>query len=169
MVAWILETLHCDLAVEAAEHFFSAAEEIATRIDFGHALLALFAIDGISPVRQLLREQAGNLEQQPALNDLRQALMAVCRLVDAELPELKKWEAEYEADQQQREEWQTPDFEVVDTYSADLTQPAAPRPTSSIAPSAIPFPQKPRFRGVGRNDLCPCRSGKKYKHCCMRG
>jgi hypothetical protein len=21
---------------------------------------------------------------------------------------------------------------------------------------------------VGRNDPCPCRSGKKYKHCCMR-
>ena len=24
------------------------------------------------------------------------------------------------------------------------------------------------FRRVGRNDPCPCGSGKKYKHCCMR-
>ena len=23
--------------------------------------------------------------------------------------------------------------------------------------------------GVGRNDLCPCGSGKKYKHCCLGG
>ena len=21
---------------------------------------------------------------------------------------------------------------------------------------------------IGRNDLCPCLSGKKYKHCCMK-
>ena len=23
--------------------------------------------------------------------------------------------------------------------------------------------------GVGRNDLCPCGSGKKHKHCCLGG
>ena len=23
------------------------------------------------------------------------------------------------------------------------------------------------LRGVGRNDLCPCGSGKKYKRCCL--
>ncbi|HET89419.1 MAG TPA: zinc chelation protein SecC [Chloroflexi bacterium] len=25
-----------------------------------------------------------------------------------------------------------------------------------------------RANVVGRNDACPCGSGKKYKHCCMR-
>jgi len=25
-----------------------------------------------------------------------------------------------------------------------------------------------RFRGVGRNAPCPCESGKKYKHCCLK-
>ena len=24
------------------------------------------------------------------------------------------------------------------------------------------------MRKIGRNDLCPCGSGKKYKHCCMQ-
>jgi len=24
-----------------------------------------------------------------------------------------------------------------------------------------------RGKKVGRNDLCPCGSGKKYKHCCL--
>jgi preprotein translocase subunit SecA len=30
---------------------------------------------------------------------------------------------------------------------------------------------KPFHRGpkVGRNDPCPCGSGRKYKHCCGRG
>lgn len=26
--------------------------------------------------------------------------------------------------------------------------------------------RKERFKGVNRNDLCPCGSGKKFKHCC---
>jgi uncharacterized protein len=34
------------------------------------------------------------------------------------------------------------------------------------APSAAPFRRdRPR---VGRNDPCPCGSGKKYKHCCLQ-
>ncbi len=28
--------------------------------------------------------------------------------------------------------------------------------------------QQTRKVGTGRNDLCPCGSGKKYKHCCLR-
>ena len=24
----------------------------------------------------------------------------------------------------------------------------------------------PVFQKIGRNDKCPCKSGKKYKHCC---
>lgn len=31
-----------------------------------------------------------------------------------------------------------------------------------------PEPIRNRVERVGRNDLCPCRSGKKYKNCCMR-
>ena len=29
-------------------------------------------------------------------------------------------------------------------------------------------PQKVAGRKIGRNDPCPCGSGKKYKHCCGR-
>ncbi|WP_295815019.1 SEC-C metal-binding domain-containing protein, partial [uncultured Nitratireductor sp.] len=27
---------------------------------------------------------------------------------------------------------------------------------------------KPRTKKVGRNDPCPCGSGKKYKKCCLQ-
>jgi SEC-C motif len=33
------------------------------------------------------------------------------------------------------------------------------------SPEAAPPPS--RGRAVGRNDPCPCGSGKKYKHCCL--
>ncbi len=31
-----------------------------------------------------------------------------------------------------------------------------------------PEPIRNRGQKVGRNDPCPCNSGKKYKNCCMR-
>ncbi|MDU5082828.1 SEC-C metal-binding domain-containing protein [uncultured Tissierella sp.] len=27
---------------------------------------------------------------------------------------------------------------------------------------------KPEYKGIGRNDKCPCKSGSKYKKCCLR-
>jgi hypothetical protein len=39
--------------------------------------------------------------------------------------------------------------------------PPAPPPSSYVAPR--PFVRQPK---IGRNDLCPCGSGKKYKKCC---
>lgn len=39
---------------------------------------------------------------------------------------------------------------------ANYAPPQVPRPVASTAQSAQ----------VGRNDLCPCGSGKKYKRCC---
>jgi uncharacterized protein YecA (UPF0149 family) len=35
-------------------------------------------------------------------------------------------------------------------------------------PSPRPIPESTRPNRLGRNDPCPCGSGKKFKHCCMR-
>lgn len=42
--------------------------------------------------------------------------------------------------------------------------PAAATPTAPVRP---PFrrPQSLNFAGVGRNDICPCGSGKRFKNC----
>ncbi len=51
----------------------------------------------------------------------------------------------------------------------------APAPAASRASSPVrPAPSKPQAPApspgrVGRNDPCPCGSGKKYKHCCGKG
>jgi len=29
-------------------------------------------------------------------------------------------------------------------------------------------PYKRQTSKIGRNDMCPCGSGKKYKHCCIK-
>ncbi|MDQ6712111.1 MAG: SEC-C metal-binding domain-containing protein [Candidatus Dormibacteraeota bacterium] len=47
--------------------------------------------------------------------------------------------------------------------------PKAPKaaPAAAAAPARPPFrrPQSLNFAGVGRNDICPCGSGKRFKNC----
>jgi preprotein translocase subunit SecA len=48
------------------------------------------------------------------------------------------------------------------------TPQAKPKATAAAAPAArAPFrrPQSLNFAGVGRNDICPCGSGKRFKNC----
>jgi len=44
---------------------------------------------------------------------------------------------------------------------------AASPAASPAAPMRPPFrrPQSLNFAGVGRNDICPCGSGKRFKNC----
>jgi hypothetical protein len=48
--------------------------------------------------------------------------------------------------------------------SPDSLMPAAPAPTRSAVRTE---PRTADGQKVGRNDLCPCGSGKKYKKCCL--
>jgi preprotein translocase subunit SecA len=47
------------------------------------------------------------------------------------------------------------------------TEAAKPEAASPAAPVRPPFrrPQSLNFAGVGRNDICPCGSGKRFKNC----
>jgi preprotein translocase subunit SecA len=51
----------------------------------------------------------------------------------------------------------------------DVAQPPkAPKAAPASTPAArLPFrrPQSLNFAGVGRNDICPCGSGKRFKNC----
>jgi preprotein translocase subunit SecA len=53
---------------------------------------------------------------------------------------------------------------------ANEVAPAQNAPKSvdvSATPAPLPFrrPQTVNFAGVGRNDICPCGSGKRFKNC----
>ena len=38
-------------------------------------------------------------------------------------------------------------------------------PVGEAVPAAVPLPFQRAQPKVGRNDVCPCGSGKKFKHC----
>jgi preprotein translocase subunit SecA len=46
---------------------------------------------------------------------------------------------------------------------ADYDTALAPDADAEVAPGQQPIERQ--YAKVGRNDLCPCGSGKKYKHC----
>src|SRR4051812_14533363 len=55
---------------------------------------------------------------------------------------------------------------------SDAAQQDQARRTSSpghgrLAYADLPQPVVDPFKGVGRNDPCPCGSGKKFKKCCL--
>ncbi len=54
------------------------------------------------------------------------------------------------------------------TASSKDAKTTAPKAAASpAAPARPPFrrPQTLSFAGVGRNDICPCGSGKRFKNC----
>lgn len=55
----------------------------------------------------------------------------------------------------------------VDPGSLKVTEGLVDGMARYTAPKPRPQPVTPN-RGVGRNDKCPCGSGKKYKRCCLR-
>ncbi|MCD6221962.1 SEC-C domain-containing protein [bacterium] len=62
-------------------------------------------------------------------------------------------------------------FDTVAAANQQQTQVVQPIQNPFASPSLpVEVKQKPVVAGkkVGRNDPCPCGSGKKYKHCCGR-
>ncbi len=61
---------------------------------------------------------------------------------------------------------------VGDVYRVNLVREPRPRPTremrTNVEAQRAPQPVRTAGAKVRRNDPCPCGSGKKYKHCCMR-
>jgi hypothetical protein len=161
LAAWLLESIHTDLSVEATLHLFEKASDTPAKIDLGHALLAHFSIDGLAPVRHFILDCTQNEE----IIELRESLLAVCLLMEANIPELDTWREELAQERTYRANWTSPEFPVVDDWSSQLS--SAPNRPGDKPPLPLPLPSNLPAR-VGRNEPCPCKSGKKYKHCCLR-
>jgi preprotein translocase subunit SecA len=59
------------------------------------------------------------------------------------------------------------DSPAVEARGLDLTHRDHTKAAAYVAGGAVEAPKAQAK--VGRNDLCPCGSGKKYKKCCGRG
>ena len=143
------------------------------RGNLAHALLSQFAPEGIEAARRLLVGRELDFEGQ----GLRDYLLETCTLTGERFPEYDEWLAVAKAEKE--EHWKrVKELEgdprglllfalekLTGKKAADVPK-AKPRlpPMPRLTP-----PRQPEIRRrVGRNDPCPCGSGKKFKVCCGR-
>jgi SEC-C motif len=167
-----LENIHSDLAVEISLKLIEHEKEGRIRRDLAQALLGQFAHEGIEIARNLLVGRELDFDEK----GLRAYLLETCTLMGERFPEYDAWLATERTEK--AEHWKkvkelegdplgliTFALEKLTGKKAGATPKA--KPSSPLVPRMI-LPYKPASKQkVGRNDPCPCRSGKKFKNCCM--
>src|SRR3982751_7103898 len=109
---------------------------------FGRSLIEPMAMDYDDFRRDLQRTLADPERMAGLQHDM------IGPLEDA-IGELSSWYAFSDATEQDEERWAT--------GPEDVRLPFADMPQPLVDP----------FKGIGRNDPCPCGSGKKFKKCCL--
>ena len=108
--------------------------------------------------KQEYKREAFNMFQQMLEQIKHETVSLIAR---AELPTLEEIRALEEAQQIPK------DIEYQHMQADNVLQPGTPQPQAAPpvqAPKPKPF--KRTKKKPGRNEPCPCGSGKKYKHCC---
>jgi hypothetical protein len=168
-----LQDIHSDLAVEKCVALLARENDRDLRRDLAHALLGQFAHEGIAAARQLLLGRELDFED----SGLRRYLVTTCTITGERFPEYDEWLATDKAEQaehRRRVAELKADPEGTMLYllerMAGEKAPEMPWARRPVLPaSRLGLPRKPEARQkVGRNDPCPCGSGKKFKNCCMR-
>ena len=139
----ILGDIHSDLAVSVGQELLSLELDPDQRTWLAIALVDQFSTEAIDAARTVL------LEDPPDFGDLKPSLVVACKLMAYDVPELNQWERELAELRRSfaGRELPPPVFDDLDDESD-----ASPTPTSVR---------------TGRNDLCPCGSGKEFKKCCL--
>ncbi len=176
----VFENIHSDLAVHKAVGLLATEKDKQIQRDLAHAAVSHFAQEAVEPVRQLIRSQRLDGD----LRHLRDYLVETCTIMEERFPEYDEWQA---AGKLEREEHRKQLDAVKDDPMAALSwalgrakddfasdEPEEPK-TASSASDLLSFDEPSigsssdaESKRVGRNDPCPCGSGKKYKKCCMR-
>lgn len=184
----VIEAIRSDLAAEKCVSLLIHERERFIQRRLAEAALSQFAYGAIEPVRQMVLSQRLDGE----LRNLRDYLIETCEIMEKRFPEYDAWKA---AGEREREEHRRQLEEVSsdpqrallfaiqkaeEYFSDDEDEKETPKPPSrpkqggssivakggsGVAPAF--GPDRPARR-VGRNDPCPCGSGKKFKKCCMK-
>jgi hypothetical protein len=168
-----LEKIHSDLAVEKCVQLLTQEKDHGIRRELAHALLCHFAPEGVEAARRLLLGRELDFEDK----GLRNYLLETCTLTGERFPEYDEWLATEKAEK--AEHWRRVKELEGDPKGLLLfalekltgkKAPGMPKAKPPVPPSPrLPLPRKPQVKQkVGRNDPCPCGSGKKFKNCCMK-
>lgn len=162
----MLSVLKLPQSEEAILALLETEKDIEFRTMLCHGLCQLFSERGVEIVRRQIR--AGFAEY---IVGLEEELLPVLHVLGIDLPEVDEWRSiRDERDQHQAERWA--ELEALTTEAVEKPRNRVVQP-SSLAGFGSRWPESlSSFRRestkIGRNDPCPCGSGKKYKKCCAR-
>lgn len=153
----VLEKIHADATVRRCAELLPVEKDRGLKTNLANALLMQFCDEAIEPVRQMVQQRA----YDTTFADLSSDLVAVATAMGVTFPEMAVWKRQakhHRAEQDRR-------MRAFDGILASSV-PAARKKEKSIG---FTLPKKVEAsRKTGRNDPCPCGSGKKYKVCCLR-
>jgi len=159
-----LEGIHSDTTVRKCLELLPQEHDLSIKTGLADALLGQFADEGIEPVREMVNQQAYDSMH----SDLMRKLLAVGTVMGVTFPEYSDWKraAEDRLAEQERK------MKEMDVFFRDRTTPALPVVPAPMRDRGDLLDRKPApflhtEKHVGRNDPCPCGSGKKYKKCCL--
>lgn len=188
LAAEALQRIHSDLSLQTCLEFLQTEEDADVRDALHRALLVQFADEAVEPVREAVLGDEDDLFEEEF--ELRQELVATCAVMGVTFPEYDAWYQAAMADNwgwkdwnasriredflrdDEEDDWADEDgFDDDDLDDDDLDDGVA-----DVAGFLNDFGEEPddastvRYEQprVGRNDPCPCGSGKKYKKCCLR-
>ena len=168
-----LEFIRTDLAVEKCLLLLRQEKDQQIRLDLAHALLSQFSQEGIEEARKLLVGRKLNVESL----ELRNYLVETCTIMGERFQEYDEWLATENAEKAEHRR-RVNELEgdpnglllfalekLAGENAADTAKATKFVPNESRQSPAPKFQSQQR---VGRNDPCPCGSGKKFKQCCLK-
>ena len=171
-----LERIHSPLSIQTCLHLLQQEQELQIQMSLAYALLCHFAPEGIETARGLLLGQKIDF----TTIDLRDLLLDTCELTGERFPEYDAWQSERRSEKAEHDRCIAEadgDSTKLLLYAleklsgkkaADITlKSPQPKPASRPSAAAVAAPRLSVPSRVGRNDPCPCGSGKKYKKCCL--
>jgi hypothetical protein len=157
-----LEKIHSDSTVRKCLELLPQDKDLDIRTKLADALLGQFADEGIEPVREMVQRRA----YDPMNSDLMRKLVAVSTVLGVTFPEYLIWKREAE-ERLAKQERRMKEMQGFLQAPPKPEQPPKPVPARDDYQERKPAPFLRTDKQVGRNDPCPCGSGKKFKKCCM--
>jgi hypothetical protein len=160
-IACMLEDIHSDRAVQTCLDLLQIEKDQVIEGVLLQSVLFNFSTEGIEPARQFILQRP----LDPNVLEVRSTLLTACKLMGQRFPEIDAWLEDSQNDQAFRRKWYQehplPDedediFEEEDEFYEDVDEELDFHPVTFVRRNAQ----------VGRNDPCPCGSGKKFKKCC---
>lgn len=161
----VLENISCDEAVDNIIPLLEDEGEDGLRVNLAIAAISQFDDAAIEFAESVFEENP----EDPERRELIGRLFALVSIADIDHPDKSDWQEMLEQDDKRMREHLSSDIfkMLLEGVKQEQLELNGKKHRVDSGVEQVPVP-KASNRRIGRNDPCPCGSGKKYKKCCIR-